>query len=76
MKKRYNIEGITINPRTRFGKPVLAGTRVPIELVVGKIAGGMAVEKVMAEYDLTKKQVLTALRYAAKIIASEDVAVV
>ena len=45
---------IVINPDVRFGKPVIEGTRVPVDLIVGKIAGGMTVEAVMEEYGLTR----------------------
>ncbi|MCP4657341.1 MAG: DUF433 domain-containing protein [bacterium] len=42
--------GITVDETVRFGRPVLEGTRVPVDLVVGKLAGGMAVDEVAAEY--------------------------
>ncbi|MDA8336149.1 MAG: DUF433 domain-containing protein [Peptococcaceae bacterium] len=32
--------GITIDPGIRGGKPVLSGTRVPVDLILGKLAGG------------------------------------
>jgi uncharacterized protein (DUF433 family) len=65
---------IVINPDVRFGKPVIEGTRVPVDLIVGKIAGGMTVEAVMEEYGLTREQVLAALKYAAKVVAEEELA--
>jgi len=65
---------ITINAKVRFGKPVIEGTRVPVDLVVGKIAGGMTVDAVGKEYDLTHKQVLAALRYAADLVSQEVIA--
>ncbi len=63
---------IVIDPKIRFGKPVIKGTRVPVDLIVGKIAGGMAIEKVAKEYDLRKEDILAALRYAAQIIRRES----
>ncbi len=72
MKKQIN-QDIVVDPKVRFGKPVIAGTRVPVELIVGKIAGGMTFEEVAKEYDLTNKQIRAALRYAADVIASEGV---
>ena len=57
----------------RFGKPVIKGTRVPVDLVVGKLAGGMTVEQVAEEYDLQRDDVLAALRYAADAVAGEQV---
>src|SRR5437667_3848228 len=52
---------ITVDEKVRFGKPVIAGTRVPVDLVVGKLAGGMTVEEVMEEYELLLEDVLAAV---------------
>ncbi|KKQ53122.1 hypothetical protein A2962_04200 [Candidatus Woesebacteria bacterium RIFCSPLOWO2_01_FULL_39_61] len=67
-------QNITLDPKVRFGKPVIEGTRVPVDLIVGKVGGGMTIEEVMEEYGLTKGQVLNALRYAAKVVANEEIA--
>ena len=72
MKKQYLKPNITVDPQVRFGKHVIAGTRVPVDLIVGKIAGGMEIDQIIKEYDLTREQALTALRYAADIVASEE----
>lgn len=64
---------ITVDPGVRFGKPVIAGTRVPVDLVVGKLAGGMTIDEVAREYELTEADVRAALGYAASILAAEDV---
>ena len=53
---------IVIDPKIRFGKPVIKGTRVPVDLIIGKIAGGMTIEAVAKEYDLKRKDILAALR--------------
>jgi hypothetical protein len=42
--------GIVVDPKVRFGKPVVKGTRVPAELVVAKLAGGMTAQEVAEEY--------------------------
>lgn len=72
--KRHIFPKIVVDPKVRFGKPVIEGTRVPIDLVVGKIAGGMTIEDVMKEYDLTRNQIMAALQYAAKLVTEEQVA--
>jgi uncharacterized protein (DUF433 family) len=64
---------ITIDEHVRFGKPVIQGTRVPVELVLGKLAGGMTYDEVMSEYDLTRDDILAALDYASKLLADEEV---
>lgn len=64
---------IVVDQKVRFGKPVIKGTRVPVELVIAKLAGGMTMSQVQKEYDLTKADVLAALAYAAKTVAAEEV---
>jgi uncharacterized protein (DUF433 family) len=43
---------IVIDPKVCHGKPVIRGTRTPVALVVGSLAGGMSFEEVQREYDL------------------------
>ena len=62
---------ITVDSNTQFGKPVIMGTRVPVELLVGHIAAGDSFEQVAAEYGVTQEDVRSALKYASKIIADE-----
>jgi uncharacterized protein (DUF433 family) len=64
---------ITVDEKVRFGRPIIQGTRVPVEIVVGKLAGGMTVEEVAEEYELTREDVLAALAYAARVLAEEHV---
>jgi len=64
---------IVVDPNVRFGKPVIQGTRVPVELILGKLAGGMETDEVVREYGVTKEDVYAALNYAASLVASEEV---
>ncbi len=64
---------ISVNEKVRFGKPVITGTRVPVDLVLGKLAGGMTYEEVIAEYEITREDILAVLDYAAKTISSEEI---
>ena len=64
---------IAIDSEVRFGKPVIRGTRVPMDLVVGKVAGGMAIDEVAVEYEIAREDVFAALAYAAKTVADEQV---
>jgi uncharacterized protein (DUF433 family) len=61
---------ITADEKVRFGKPVVKGTRVPVDLILGKLAGGLTYEDVMVEYDLAREDILAALNYAAKSLDS------
>jgi uncharacterized protein (DUF433 family) len=64
---------ITVDPNVRFGKPVIRGTRVPVDLVVGKLAGGMTQEQVADEYGITKEDVLAALAYSARTLSEDQI---
>lgn len=65
--------GIVVDAAIRFGKPVIKGTRVPVELLVGKVAGGMTVEEVAKEYGVTPNDVRAAIGYAAQRLSEEDI---
>ncbi len=66
---------ITIDPAIRHGKPIIKGTRVPVEIVLGSLAGGMNVNEITKEYDLEREDVLAALAYATRMIAGEEIGV-
>jgi len=66
---------IIIDPAVRHGKPIIKGTRVPLEIILGSLAGGMEIEEIVKEYDLQKEDVLAALAYAARVIAEEEITV-
>ena len=68
--------GVVVNPQIAHGTPVIAGTRVPVRLIVGQLAGGESIEAVMRVYAVTEEQVRAALGYAAERVAAETVYVV
>ena len=67
---------IVVDPAIRFGKPIIQGTRVPVDLVLAKISGGMAFQDVAEEYDLTHADIQAALAYAARVVAEDEVRLV
>ncbi len=56
-----------MDPNVRFGKPCLTGTRIDVATVVGALAAGDSQEEVEDAYQITREQVLAALRYAAYV---------
>lgn len=64
---------IVIDPRIRHGKPIIKGTRVPVHVVLGALAGGMTYEEVMQEYDIAREDILAAIAYATAAIEVEEV---
>ncbi len=64
---------IVVDESIHFGKPVIKGTRVPVETIVGKLAGGMTHEKVAEDFGITNEDVFAALAYAAQAVADERI---
>lgn len=64
-------ERIAIDPVIAHGKPVIKGTRVPVEMILGALAGGMETREVANEYGLEREDVLAAIGYAARIVSSK-----
>jgi uncharacterized protein (DUF433 family) len=65
--------GVVVDPEVVHGKPVLAGTRIPVALVLGQLAAGVDFEELEREYGVTRQQASAALGYAAQLVASESV---
>jgi uncharacterized protein (DUF433 family) len=65
-------ERIVVNPKVCHGKPVIKGTRVPIAIIVGSLAGGMTYDEVMREYGIELDDIRAALSYAAEIMQREQ----
>jgi uncharacterized protein (DUF433 family) len=63
---------VVIDPKICHGKPVIRGTRTPVALIVGGLAGGMSFEDVQREYDLTIDDVRAALRFAGELLDQEQ----
>lgn len=55
---------IDISPGTMGGKPVIKGTRVPVQIIVGSLADGMTVDEVCREYAVAEEDVRAALACA------------
>ena len=66
-------ERIAIDPNVMGGKPVIRGTRVPVQTVVASLAGGDDVAHVCDQYGVTEDDVRAALAYAAEVLADERV---
>ena len=64
---------IVVDKRVMHGKPVIRGTRVPVEVILGSLAGGMSYEEIEREYGITREDILAAIEYARKIISEETV---
>ena len=65
---------IELNPKVMLGKPVIRGTRIPVELIVRKLSEGADEKTLQEAYPrLTSADIHAALRYAADSLAHEEV---
>ncbi len=62
---------INIDPAVCHGKPVLTGTRVPVAIVLGSLAGGMSYDEVQEEYSVSIEDIRAAISYAAELVEEE-----
>lgn len=64
---------IEINPKVMLGKPVIRGTRIPVELILRKLAEGAREADLFDAYPrLTREDIRAAIAYAADTIAHEE----
>ncbi len=65
---------IISDPNVMMGKPVIAGTRITVELILEKLAAGESVEQIVASHPrLNRKAVLAAVRFAAEALRADVV---
>lgn len=77
MTEKELLEHIAIDTKIMLGKPVIKGTRLPVEIIVEKVAYGQTFEELKIDYPfLTDDDIRAALLYAAKRLAHEEVYVV
>jgi uncharacterized protein (DUF433 family) len=68
------MDRIEVNPAICSGKPVIRGTRIMVRNILGMVAGGYSIDKILASYpDLRREDVIAALEYAAKVVDEDQV---
>jgi uncharacterized protein (DUF433 family) len=66
------IEG---TPDVHHGKPVIAGTRVPVHMVLGLLGEGVEIGEILEGYydHISREDVLACIRYANSVVEDEEV---
>jgi uncharacterized protein (DUF433 family) len=64
-------ERVVLDPKVMAGRPVIQGTRVPVQSLVAALAAGDSVETVCEQFRVTPEDVSAALAYAADVLADE-----
>ncbi len=66
---------IEVNPSIHFGKPCVAGTRIPVLDVLQLVSEGISFADIVKDYypDLTHQDIQACLRYAIEVVGVEDI---
>ncbi len=66
---------IVVDPKVRFGKPCIRGTRITVQEVLELVNEGIPFGKIIEEYypELTEEDIKACIRYAIELISAEDV---
>ena len=66
------VDLIQSDPAIMMGKPVVAGTRIPVELILEKLAAGETIEQLLEAHPrLSKEGILAALSFAAQALSAD-----
>ena len=68
-------EHIQVDPKIAFGKPVVAGTRIPVYMVLELVEGGYTVQQIIADFypTLTEDDIRACIRYATDLAKNEEI---
>ena len=73
MKDKHLLERITVNPNIMVGKPVIKGTRITVEYVLGRLAHGTKMDELIKEYDgLSHDDIHACLLFATKSLGDTE----
>jgi uncharacterized protein (DUF433 family) len=71
MTEKQMLERIVINPKIMVGKPLIQGTRLTVEYILGLLAQGATFEEILDEYQgLVREDILACLMFATKSLES------
>jgi uncharacterized protein (DUF433 family) len=66
---------ITVNPTIHFGKPCVAGTRIPVQEVLELVREGLSFPEIIQDYypDLQMEDIHACMQYAIDLVATEEI---
>ncbi len=66
---------IAVNPGIHFGKPCVAGTRIPVQSVLELVREGLSFVDIIRDYypDLELADVRACIQHAIDVVAAEDI---
>ena len=71
MDKNKLLERVVVNPDVMVGKPVIRGTRLTVQYILGLLAQGATEDEILQEYEgLTREDILACLLFATEALES------
>ena len=69
------MERIVVDPKVHFGKPCVAGTRIPVQSVLELLDEGLTFEEIIRDYypELTVEDIRACIQYAIALVAGEEI---
>ncbi|PSQ49608.1 hypothetical protein BRD19_03200 [Halobacteriales archaeon SW_7_65_23] len=64
--------GVVIDEDVRHGKPIVKGTRITVEEILGMLEAGLSFGEIEEEYGLSKEEIKAAIRYVSSFIEGEE----
>lgn len=65
---------IETNPKVMFGKPVIIGSRIPVDLILQKLSSGETIEQLLKSYpSIVKESIYACLAFASESVKNEVV---
>lgn len=62
---------IVVNPDICNGRPIIAGTRIPVQTVMEFLGAGDSIEEILEEYpSLSREDIYACLQFATKLMAN------
>ncbi|MEM1217111.1 MAG: DUF433 domain-containing protein [Bacteroidota bacterium] len=64
---------ITSNPEVMYGKPVVVGTRIPVDIIIEKLSLGETIDDLLEAYPtISREHIFSCLAYAVAMIRNEE----
>lgn len=74
LSKEELLKRVEINPDIMAGKPIIKGTRIPVELILNLLGQQLSIKDILDDYPhLKKEDIQAALFYASSVIHNEEI---
>jgi uncharacterized protein (DUF433 family) len=75
MEAKIMKERIAIDPNIHFGKPCIAGTRIPVQSVLELVRDGIPFDRIIQDYypDLRMEDIRASIQYAIDVVTAEEI---